>query len=49
MAWVLDKARHYMMGCPKLYVGVDHKPLLGIYSPTRGLADIDNPRLRNLV
>ena len=47
-AWALDNARHCVMGCPELYVGVDHKTLLGIYSPKRGLADIDNPRLRNL-
>lgn len=48
VAWALDKAKHYVMGCPNLYVGVDHKPLLGVYSPTKALADIENPRLRNL-
>ena len=48
VAWALNKARHYIMGCPEIYVGVDHKPLLGIYSSKRGLADIDNSRLRNL-
>ena len=48
VAWALDKARHYVMGCPELCVDVDHKPLLGIYSTKNGLADIDNPRLRNL-
>ena len=47
--WALDKARHYVMGCPALYVGVDHKPLLGLYSSGKALADISNSRLPNLV
>ena len=49
--WVglgVDKTRHYVMGCSQLYVGVDHKPLQGIYSPKRDLTDIDNPRMRRL-
>ena len=49
VAWALDKARHYVMGCPFLYVGVDHKPLLGLYSTGKALADIPNSRLCNLV
>ena len=49
VAWALDKARHYVMGCPFLYVGVDHKPLLGLYSSGKALADIPNSRLCNLV
>ena len=48
VAWALDKARHFTAGCHDLWVGVDHKPLLGIYRPDRALADIDNPRLRRL-
>ena len=48
VAWALNKAKHYVMGCPKLFLGVDHKPMLGIYAPARALADIDNLRLRNL-
>ena len=48
VAWALNNAHHYVMGCPSLYVGVDHKPLLGIYLPKKALADIDNLRLRNL-
>ena len=30
-------------------MGVDHKPLLGLYRPDRALADITNNRLRRLV
>ena len=48
MAWALEKAKHYVMGCPKLFVGVDHKPLLGIYAPAKPLSYFDNPMLRNL-
>ena len=40
----LYKARHFVLGCPRLTVAVDHLPLLGILSD-RSLADIDNPRL----
>jgi hypothetical protein len=36
------------MGATDLVVGVDHKPLVGLYSEDKALADIDNPRLRNL-
>jgi hypothetical protein len=36
------------MGCENFVVGVDHKPLVGLYSPLKALSDIDNPRLRNL-
>jgi hypothetical protein len=43
------KARHFLEGCLELLVGVDHKPLLGLYSPTKALADIENKRLRILV
>ena len=37
------------MGCPSLFVGVNHKPLLGLYSPKKALTDIENPRLCKLV
>ena len=40
----LFKARHFVLGCSRLTVAVDHLPLLGILSD-RSLADIDNPRL----
>ena len=40
----LQKAKHFLLGCSKLVVAVDHKPLLGILND-KSLADIDNPRL----
>ena len=40
----LFKARHFVLGCDKLTVAVDHKPLLGILND-KSLADIENPRL----
>ena len=49
MAWGFKKARHFLEGCLDLWVGVDHKPLLGLYSPTNALADIENNMLRRLV
>ena len=30
VAWALKKARYFVLGCEKLIVSVDHKPLLGI-------------------
>ena len=48
VAWALEKAKYFLMGCQDLYVGVDHKPLLGIYAEGKALTDIGNPRLRNL-
>ena len=43
----LNKARYYVLGCKDLFVAVDHKPLLKIFSD-RSLEDIPNTRLRNL-
>ena len=43
----LDSARFFVLGCPTLIVGVDHKPLLRIFRD-RALDDIDNTRPRNL-
>ena len=43
----LDSARFFVLGCPTLIVGVDHKPLLRIFRD-RALDDIDNTRLWNL-
>ena len=40
----LNKAKHFIIGCDKLIVAVDHKPLLGLLND-KSLADIDNPRL----
>ena len=47
MVWSLEKAKHFILGCPTLYVAVDHKPLLGLLGD-RLLEDIPNPRLQNL-
>ena len=37
VAWALKKAKHFVIGCMNLYIGVDldHKPLLGILSPNK--------------
>ena len=47
VAEALNKARYFVLGCKKLIVAVDHKPLLKIFG-SRSLNDIPNPRLRNL-
>lgn len=43
----LDKARFFVLGCKKLIVAVDHKPLLKVFGD-RSLENIPNSRLRNL-
>ena len=40
----LESSRYYTLGCPKLMVATDHKPLLGIFGD-RALGTIDNTRL----
>jgi hypothetical protein len=47
VADALDKARFFVLGCSKLIIAVDHKPLLKIFGD-RSLEDIPNARLRNL-
>ena len=47
VAWSLEKTRLYTLGCEKLLILVDHKPLLGLLT-RRELGDIDNPRLEQL-
>ena len=47
VAWALEKTRYYTMGCEKLLILVDHKPLLGLLT-TQNLGDIENPRLQYL-
>lgn len=47
VAEALDKARFFVLGCGKLTVAVDHKPLLKILDG-HSLEDIPNARLRNL-
>ena len=47
VAWALERAKHFVLGCPTLVVAVDHKPLLKLLGD-RHLEDIENPRLQNL-
>ena len=43
----LNKTKYFTLGCPHLYVGTDHKPLLGILDGSP-LEKLDNPRLVRL-
>ena len=45
--WALEKTAHYNLGCDKLLILFDHKPLLGLLT-NRDLGDIENPRLQHL-
>ena len=47
VAWGLEHARMFVLGCNSLIVSVDHKPLLGILND-RDLSSIDNPRILNI-
>ena len=42
VAWALDKARHFVLGCKDLIVAVNHKPLLKVLGD-RKMEDIKNP------
>ena len=44
VADALNKAKHFVLGCPDLLVAVDHKPLLGVLND-KPLEEIENPRL----
>ena len=44
MAVGLEQSKFYTLGCPKLYVATDHKPLVGILGD-RALDTIANPRI----
>ena len=44
----LQKTKYFTLGCPHLYVGTDHKPLLGLLSADTSLEKVDNPRLLRL-
>ena len=46
-AYGLERCRMYTLGCPKLILAVDHKPLTNILN-NRYLDTIQNPRLRRL-
>ena len=47
VVYALQKTKYFTIGCKKLYIATDHKPLLGTFSD-RGLEQVDNPRLRKL-
>ncbi len=47
VAYALDKARHFVLGCKNLTIAVDYKPLLKIFDD-RSMDNISNTRLRNL-
>ena len=44
VSWGLQHSRMFTLGCPKLLISVDHKPLLGILND-RELNSILNPRI----
>ena len=47
VAYALNNARYFVLGCDNLVVATDHMPLLGVLND-RNLEDIDNPRLLKL-
>ena len=47
VSYGLNKTKYYTLGCDKLTVAVDHKPLLGVLNDTE-LDNISNPRLCRL-
>ena len=47
IAWSLEHARMFVLGCKKLTISTDHKPLLGILCD-RSLADITNTRVSKI-
>ena len=47
VAWSLEHAKHFIIGCLNLIVATDHQPLLGILND-RDLSTIDNPKLSKL-
>ena len=46
VAWSLEHARMFVLGCGKLRISTDHKPLIGLLG-NRELGSIDNNRLRD--
>lgn len=47
ITYALEKTKYFTLGCPHLYVGTDHKPLLGILNDAT-LDSMDNPRIIRL-
>ena len=41
VVYALNKTRHFVLGCKKLYVATDHKLLLGTFGD-RGLEQVEN-------
>ena len=49
MDWATKKTDYFISGCENLYLGFDHKPLIGLFNPDRDLGDIVNTKLRKYV
>ena len=47
VAWALEQTRYFTLGCEKLIVATDHKPLVGIFE-NKELSQITNPRIFRL-
>ena len=47
VTYALEKTGYYTLGCTKLLVLVDHKPLIGLLTK-RELRSIENPHLEHL-
>ena len=47
IAWSLEHSKMFVLGCDKLIISTDHKPLIGILQ-NRELSTIQNPRILNL-
>ena len=51
MFWAINKAHFFILGCDKVYIGTDHKPLLVFFrkNDPKPLDQIVNKRLRKFV
>ena len=47
VAWSLNHARMFVLGCPNLWVATDHKPLVAIFGD-KDLSNIKNSRIQRL-
>ena len=47
VAWSLDHAKMFVLGCNDLIITTDHEPLLGIFND-RDLSSVKNPRIQKL-
>ena len=48
LVYGLEKTKYFTLGCPHLYLGTDHKPLIGLLSYEMSFEKMDNPRLIRL-